>query len=181
MTLTCQQSVIISVVGVPGALVAGYMVEIPVLGRRGTLAISTGEIFFCLNFWLVMTCEKLSQAYSCSYLLLRALQLHSWAGTALTLSQAISCMVYYTPSPQSCSLRSTGEREMHSWPPLIEYSASWYAFVYPFPLDLQLTCCGICCPVSYHCALCRCNDPSPYIHLRGPVYCSWHLVHSLTF
>jgi hypothetical protein len=35
------QQAILSVIGVPGALLAGYMVELPVLGRRGTLAIST--------------------------------------------------------------------------------------------------------------------------------------------
>lgn len=32
---------ILSVIGVPGAIVAGYLVELPSLGRRGTLSIST--------------------------------------------------------------------------------------------------------------------------------------------
>ncbi|KAK0185039.1 MFS general substrate transporter [Armillaria mellea] len=32
---------ILSVIGVPGALLAGYLVELPLFGRRGTLAIST--------------------------------------------------------------------------------------------------------------------------------------------
>jgi MFS family permease len=35
------QQVILSVIGVPGALLAGWMVEIPFLGRRGSLVIST--------------------------------------------------------------------------------------------------------------------------------------------
>jgi MFS family permease len=35
------QQVILSVIGVPGAILAGWMVELPHLGRRGTLAIST--------------------------------------------------------------------------------------------------------------------------------------------
>ncbi|KAI0335699.1 sugar transporter [Cubamyces sp. BRFM 1775] len=35
------QQVILSVIGVPGALLAGWMVEMPYLGRKGTLAIST--------------------------------------------------------------------------------------------------------------------------------------------
>ncbi|KAG6908073.1 hypothetical protein DXG01_006262 [Tephrocybe rancida] len=35
------KQVILSVIGVPGALLAGYMVELPLFGRRGTLAIST--------------------------------------------------------------------------------------------------------------------------------------------
>ncbi|KAF8903668.1 major facilitator superfamily domain-containing protein [Gymnopilus junonius] len=39
--ITYRNQVILSVIGVPGALLAGYMVELPVLGRRGTLAIST--------------------------------------------------------------------------------------------------------------------------------------------
>ena len=36
------QQVIISVIGVPGALLAGWMVELPYLGRKGTLALSSG-------------------------------------------------------------------------------------------------------------------------------------------
>ncbi|KAL1715061.1 major facilitator superfamily domain-containing protein [Schizophyllum commune] len=39
--LTVPQQVILSVLGVPGALLAGWMVELPLLGRRGTLSIST--------------------------------------------------------------------------------------------------------------------------------------------
>lgn len=39
--ITYRNQVILSVTGVPGALLAGWMVEIPVLGRRGTLSIST--------------------------------------------------------------------------------------------------------------------------------------------
>ena len=35
------QQVILSVIGVPGALLAGWMVEMPYLGRKGTLAVST--------------------------------------------------------------------------------------------------------------------------------------------
>ncbi|TBU44437.1 MFS general substrate transporter [Dichomitus squalens] len=39
--ITYRNQVILSVIGVPGALLAGWMVEIPLLGRKGTLAIST--------------------------------------------------------------------------------------------------------------------------------------------
>ncbi|KAI0947531.1 MFS sugar transporter [Taiwanofungus camphoratus] len=39
--ITYRNQVILSVIGVPGALLAGWMVEIPYLGRKGTLAIST--------------------------------------------------------------------------------------------------------------------------------------------
>jgi len=34
------------VIGVPGALLAGWMVELPLLGRKGTLSISTSEFGF---------------------------------------------------------------------------------------------------------------------------------------
>lgn len=37
------QLVILSVIGVPGAILAGWMVELPKIGRNGTLAISTGK------------------------------------------------------------------------------------------------------------------------------------------
>ncbi|KAJ7662191.1 MFS general substrate transporter [Mycena polygramma] len=39
--ITYRNTVILSVTGVPGALVAGYLVELPLLGRKGTLAVST--------------------------------------------------------------------------------------------------------------------------------------------
>ncbi|KZT25442.1 MFS general substrate transporter [Neolentinus lepideus HHB14362 ss-1] len=39
--ITYRNQVILSVIGVPGAIIAGWMVDIPYLGRRGTLSIST--------------------------------------------------------------------------------------------------------------------------------------------
>ncbi|EMD40259.1 major facilitator superfamily protein mfs3 [Gelatoporia subvermispora B] len=44
--ITYRNQVILSVIGVPGALLAGWMVELPHLGRRGTLSISTGVFLF---------------------------------------------------------------------------------------------------------------------------------------
>ncbi|KAG6848567.1 hypothetical protein H0H93_015859 [Arthromyces matolae] len=41
--ITYRNQVILSVISVPGALLAGYMVELPILGRRGTFALSTGN------------------------------------------------------------------------------------------------------------------------------------------
>ncbi|EMD40181.1 major facilitator superfamily [Gelatoporia subvermispora B] len=39
--ITYRNQVILSVIGIPGALLAGWMVELPYLGRRGTLAMFT--------------------------------------------------------------------------------------------------------------------------------------------
>ncbi|PCH39857.1 major facilitator protein [Wolfiporia cocos MD-104 SS10] len=39
--ITYRNQVIISVIGIPGALIAGWMVELPYLGRKGSLAVST--------------------------------------------------------------------------------------------------------------------------------------------
>lgn len=39
--LTYRNSLIIAVLGIPGALLGGLLVELPLLGRRGALAIST--------------------------------------------------------------------------------------------------------------------------------------------
>lgn len=39
--LTYRNSLIISVLGIPGALIGGYLIEVPRLGRKGTLALST--------------------------------------------------------------------------------------------------------------------------------------------
>jgi hypothetical protein len=41
--ITYRNQVILSVIGVPGALLGGWAVEVPFLGRRGTLSITTGE------------------------------------------------------------------------------------------------------------------------------------------
>ncbi|KAK7681656.1 MFS sugar transporter [Cerrena zonata] len=41
LNITYRNQVILSVIGVPGALLAGWMVELRFLGRKGTLAIST--------------------------------------------------------------------------------------------------------------------------------------------
>ncbi|KII90256.1 hypothetical protein PLICRDRAFT_40461 [Plicaturopsis crispa FD-325 SS-3] len=40
--ITYRNQVILSVIGVPGALLAGWSVELPYIGRKGTLAISAG-------------------------------------------------------------------------------------------------------------------------------------------
>ncbi|KAI0632309.1 MFS general substrate transporter [Trametes polyzona] len=41
INITYRNQVILSVVGLPGALIAGWMVDLPYLGRKGTLATST--------------------------------------------------------------------------------------------------------------------------------------------
>jgi sugar phosphate permease len=50
-----SQQVILSVIGVPGALLAGWTVELPYLGRRGSLAISTGMCLHLIDFILIVT------------------------------------------------------------------------------------------------------------------------------
>ena len=47
--LTDPQQVILSVTGIPGALIGGYMVDIPALGRRWTLALFTGSLTLLLG------------------------------------------------------------------------------------------------------------------------------------
>lgn len=39
--ITYRNQVILSVIGVPGSILGGFMVEVPYLGRKGTMAIST--------------------------------------------------------------------------------------------------------------------------------------------
>ncbi|KAG6835635.1 hypothetical protein H0H93_016327 [Arthromyces matolae] len=65
--ITYRNQVILSVIGVPGALLAGYMVELPILGRRGTLALSTALTGV---FILVSTTARTSNAllgWNCAY------------------------------------------------------------------------------------------------------------------
>ncbi|OJT03819.1 hypothetical protein TRAPUB_5524 [Trametes pubescens] len=49
INITYRNQVILSIVGVPGALIAGWMVDLPYLGEKGTLAMSsiiTGVLLF---------------------------------------------------------------------------------------------------------------------------------------
>ncbi|KAF6741691.1 major facilitator superfamily domain-containing protein, partial [Ephemerocybe angulata] len=65
--ITYRNQVILSVIGVPGALLAGYIVELPVLGRRGTLSLST---ILTGVFILVSTTARTSDAllgWNCAY------------------------------------------------------------------------------------------------------------------
>ncbi|TFK33511.1 MFS general substrate transporter [Crucibulum laeve] len=65
--ITYRNQVILSVIGVPGALIAGYLVELPLLGRRGTLSIST---LLTGTFILASTTSRTSNAllgWNCAY------------------------------------------------------------------------------------------------------------------
>ncbi|KAG6330636.1 hypothetical protein ID866_8451 [Astraeus odoratus] len=65
--ITYRNQVILSVIGVPGALMAGYLVEMPLLGRRGTLAVFTALTGI---FILASTTARSSNAYlgwNCGY------------------------------------------------------------------------------------------------------------------
>lgn len=65
--ITYRNQVILSVIGVPGALMAGYFVELPYLGRRGTLAIFT---ILTGVFILASTTARTSNAllgWNCGY------------------------------------------------------------------------------------------------------------------
>ena len=46
---TYRNQVILSVTGIPGALLAGWAVELPFFGRRGALALSAGEYPHCFQ------------------------------------------------------------------------------------------------------------------------------------
>ncbi|KAJ6492679.1 MFS general substrate transporter [Mycena vulgaris] len=65
--ITYRNTVILSVTGVPGALIAGYLVELPILGRKGTLALSTALTGV---FILASTTARTSNAllgFNCAY------------------------------------------------------------------------------------------------------------------
>ncbi|KAF9445454.1 MFS general substrate transporter [Macrolepiota fuliginosa MF-IS2] len=65
--ITYRNQVILSVIGVPGAIIAGYLVDLPLLGRRGTLAIFT---LLTGIFILASTTARTSDAllgWNCAY------------------------------------------------------------------------------------------------------------------
>ncbi|KAH6894047.1 MFS general substrate transporter [Coprinopsis sp. MPI-PUGE-AT-0042] len=65
--ITYRNQVIISVIGVPGALLAGWMVDLPLLGRKGTLSLFT---ILTGTFILASTTARTSNAllgWNCAY------------------------------------------------------------------------------------------------------------------
>lgn len=65
--ITYRNSCIIAVLGVPGAMLGGLLVEVPVVGRKGTLAFST---LLTGTFILASTTAKNSNAllgFNCAY------------------------------------------------------------------------------------------------------------------
>ena len=49
LMLNLSQQVILSIISIPGVLLTGYMVELPFLGQRGTLSISTCTFEYSLS------------------------------------------------------------------------------------------------------------------------------------
>ena len=110
------------VVGVPGALHAGWMVELPCLGRKGTIAISTRKPGLFLRSARLLTKASINPL---------AVPLHirpmpCWAGTAATVSHPTPCVVYPTLSPPSSSPPRTVVPVIPSSPPQTEFSESWH-------------------------------------------------------
>nr|AGL07731.1 hypothetical protein [Lentinula edodes]AGL08113.1 hypothetical protein [Lentinula edodes] len=88
--ITYRNTFILSVIGVPGAFLAGWAVELPYIGRKGTLAISSGDSNALLG-------------WNCGY---------TFFSNTLDYSSYRSCMAYCTPYPRKCSLPKTVAPEM---------------------------------------------------------------------
>ncbi|PYI20102.1 MFS general substrate transporter [Aspergillus japonicus CBS 114.51] len=92
--LTYRNSLIISAVGVPGSLVGGIMVEIPRLGRKGTLAVGAG----CTGAFLLASTTAHSSAallgWNCAY--------------SFTSSLLYAVLYAYTPEIFETQYRGTG-------------------------------------------------------------------------
>lgn len=81
--------------GVPAALLAGWAVELPYVGRKGTLAIASGECqvsFKHLHYSTTPREIKGSPAHFCSPLPLPEPRINSWHGIADTCSSAMSVL-----------------------------------------------------------------------------------------
>ncbi|CAL1697604.1 unnamed protein product [Somion occarium] len=68
--ISYRNQVILSVIGVPGAFLAGWAVEQPYIGRKGTLAISAGESWLTGVFLFASTTARSSNAllgWNCGY------------------------------------------------------------------------------------------------------------------
>lgn len=61
--VTYRNQVILSTMGIPGSLLAGWMVEQPVFGRKGTLAISTGTFYFLCDLRSIVITPQCPSAY----------------------------------------------------------------------------------------------------------------------
>ena len=125
------QQVILSVIGVPGALLAGWMVELPYIGRKGTLALSTStppppSSSAILHAPLpTPPPTQSSQACSSSRARPHGRRTRFSATTARTPSRATSCTACSTRSRPSCSRPRAAGRATRSSRPRTASSASW--------------------------------------------------------
>jgi hypothetical protein len=91
--------VILSVIGVPGALLAGWMVDLPYLGRRGTLALSTALTGV---FLLASTTARTSDAllgWNCAYSFVSNVGHPSSASPSLTCTRLVGGISYPVDYP----------------------------------------------------------------------------------
>lgn len=65
--LTYRNSLIIAVLGVPGAVVGGILVEVPRLGRKGTLSISTALTGLFLYCSTTATASQSLLGWNCAF------------------------------------------------------------------------------------------------------------------
>ena len=65
--ITYRNSLIISVLGIPGALLGGWMVELPKLGRKGTLSLSTVGTGVFLYASTTATDSKSLLGWNCAF------------------------------------------------------------------------------------------------------------------
>jgi hypothetical protein len=125
--LTYRNSLIIALLGIPGCLLGGYLVERPRIGRKGTLAgatVLTGVFLFCsttaldsasLLGWYVFASVLLSVRHTANAI----------PGTAPTTSCPTSCTRCCTRTRPRSSRRKTAGRATPSPPLRTASSVSW--------------------------------------------------------
>ncbi|KAH9924317.1 MFS general substrate transporter [Epithele typhae] len=118
LNITYRNQVILSVIGVPGALLAGYMVELPRVGRKGTLAIST---LLTGVFLFASTTARTSNAllgWNCGY----------------TFTSNIMYGVLYAVSPELFLTKDRGTATRSSHPQIAPIIALYADLSTPVPI-----------------------------------------------
>lgn len=151
--LTYRNSLIIAVLGVPGALVGGALVEVPKFGRKGTLAVSTAATGV---FLYASTTALTSNA------------LLGWNCAFSFFSNIMYAVLYaYTPEIFPTKDRGTGNALTATANRVFGIMAV-SKFDTPVIHPLMLTDF-----LANHSYVCKPSNFCPCLYKRGVVHCSW--------
>lgn len=156
--LTYRNSLIIAVLGVPGALLGGVFVEVPRVGRKGTLAVST----ILTGVFLYASTTALNSA-----------ALLGWNCAYNFFSNIMYAVLYaYTPEIFPTKDRGTGNALTATANRVFGIMAVSLIYII-FVLPWRFSDANTSYATANHCYVCKPPNFSTCIHQWGAFHSSW--------